>query len=441
MFSLPRLYAQNNLDTTITIYGKNFSPQVIVKLNGNIIPATKVIHNILQPSRILYVTIPLASLKTGTATLIAGTKQNGASLNSSDNVNEITVANPGQIGLAAKDTIVVKTVLSSFVLKTLEGNTVSTPQRLPDVKVGKNNLVRFIINYQNVDGSLNFAKYAADLTGNHELDTASFEILDSTGITALTTKTLKGSGQLKFTVRFNGQSLGYKRFLLALSMSGKTVIARKDYEINGFCVQEFKILAAYTDSSQNKSFTAYGSEKKYDMSSILFSYTPDIYIQLLLLQMNSICESLARQGDMSKLANTRFVLATSPVKVSYIEQSPDPHLHSDIDKLEQSSSSPTDGIPEIYNLLQDTTILRNLKCTILLVNTSGTPYRAISSDIPNGKKIPGFIVVEIKYLQRLSIVGRDFIDSFFDITGNTLETLFFDQNLLKDIRETINNDL
>jgi hypothetical protein len=445
MFSLPRLYAQNNLDTTITIYGRNFSPQVIVKLNGNIIPATKVIHNILQPSRILYVTIPLASLKTGTATLIAGTKQNGASLNSNDNINEITVANPGQLGLAAKDTIVVKPKAAQIaLLDKINGISIQSPQKLADVAFGNNNLISFVVKYENVDGVLSIDKLIADSTSGHIADLASFDIVDSNGTNPFTTKSLKGSGQLKFVVKFLGQTLGFKRILLALSMSGKTSIAKRNYELNGFCVREFTILAAYTNRS-TQLFHVYDTLMRRDPSALLTK------------AIDTLNGILARTSQITaspdNFLNTRFRLITAPFRVSYQERSPFPHLHVDIDTLAQVTMSRT--IAEIFDTMQTNIKAHNADCILMITNHDGKPYRAIASECTSNN-IPRFIIADIKYIDmqilERKLRGSTTMKNYQSIRSilyteawktkpsqtMDLNDFFYDNLLLRELRQAIN---
>ena len=442
LFALPRLYAQ---DTTITIYGKKFAPGVIVKINGRLVDSANIRRDSAQPSRILYVKFPLSWLNKPPATLLAGGKDAGASLTSNEAVSIVEVGNPGipSRGFAI-DTIYTKPQLARITLRSLNGNTLSNAQTLPDVALSRSNLTRFIVRYENVDGTLNFTKYAADSVGNHAVDTTVFDILDSAGTAALTRKTLKGSGQLTFTVRFNGQSLGYKKFTLALSMTGKTAITRQNYEFNGFCVNEFKILAAYTIKSG----------LYFHLYDTLITRNPSQLLKKAIDTLNSI---LARTVKVTptpdKFLNTRFRLVTEPFRVNYGEQSPDPHLHIDIDNLAEVLMSNT--LPQLYDTIQTNMSARNADLVLLITNTDAKPYRAIGSECTINS-IPKFIIAEIKYLD-MKILNRtslnkdmpqdyESIRSFlyteaWKLKPNQtmeLNDFFYDKLLLQELRQAIN---
>lgn len=425
IYSLPRLYAQ---DTTITIYGKNFSPRVIVKLNDVVIPESsgRIRHDTFQPSRILYVTIPLADLNTGTTTLIAGTKDAGASLNSSNvGRNKLSAANPEQLGEESISYFYV-TPSSPFVLLDSSLKKLTTPFTMPRGVVGQSVSISLAIQYKNLIGDLDIRKKLRSIAA----DTSAFEVLDSTGNAPYAPVAVNGNGYVRFRLRCTGgNTLGMKRIFLAPTLLVAGAVKASDkYETRFFSVNEFKILVAYTDSSKND-FSMYGLKNKKD---------PRVLIDSCLLVINSLLDSAVVSRDSSKFANTRFVLATTPFKVTYKETSPDPHLHADIDTLEKSRTIRT-CIPEIYDSLQINRISQNLKCTILLVNTKGTPYRAIGSEpLPSGR--PPFVVAEIKYIDRFKQGTRDYVDSFFDLNlkAKTLSSFFFDSNLLTDLRTIIN---
>jgi hypothetical protein len=423
IFSLPKLSAQ---DTTITIYGKNFSSRVIVKLNGTTIPTANVRHDLFQPSKVLYVTIPFADLRTITTAELRD-KNSGASLSSSNiGTNTISVSNPGQSGDEAISSFYVLP-RSPYALLDSNLRTLTAPFAMPRVGSGQTVTLSLAIQYKNLTGDLNILKKIFSPRGI-AADTAAFEVLDSTGNASYSPVAVSGNGYVRFRLRCTGGNiLGVKRMFLAPTLFVSGVARASDqYETRFFNTNEFKVLVAYTDSSSSN-FTMYGLSN---------TKNPRTLIDSCFLKINSLLDIAVVSGDSSKFANTRFVLATTPFKVAYKETSPDPHLHADIDTLEKSRTIRT-CIPEIYDSLQVNRISQNLKCTILLVNTKGTPYRAIASEpLPSGR--PAFVVAEIKYIDRFLQGTRDYVDSFFNMKATTLTSFFYDTNLLTDLRAVIN---
>ena len=435
LFALPRLYAQ---DTTITIYGKKFAPGVIVKINGRLVDSTNIKRDSAQPSRILYVKFPLSWLNKPPASLLAGGKDAGASLNSNEVGNIVEVGNPG----SATTTYTIYTKPKAARIALLDrtnGTTIQSSRKITDTPLGDSILLSFVIRYENVDGVLNINKFALDSSSMHTNDLNMFDIFDSTGTSVLTTKMLKGSGSLKFTLRFRGLSVGLKKIRLVLSMSGKTTITAQRYEISGFCIREFKILAGYTLKS-TQSFHVYDT---------LITRNPRQLLTQIVDTLNAILERthlLSTTPD--KFTETRFRLVTAPFQVTYQEQSPDPHLHIDIDNLSQITTLRT--IPEIYDTLRK----YNADCTLLVTNNDAKPYRAIGSECVTNS-IPQFIIADIKYidmqiLNRINNAGTsqnfESIRSFLytEAWKNKLpmmmglEDFFYDKLLLQDLRNTIN---
>ena len=425
LYGLPRLYAQT--DTVLTIYGTKFADGAKVYFNG--VEITPVLRDSLQPSRILRIRVPFSLLQQAPA--LAGIKDGGAKIQSDEITHTIRVENPSPNRGGGVSTITVIPRRTRVRLFRNLTDSVASPFQMPDVALNQQNIITLYARYENVTGNLDIQKQAISMTGSHATDTQFFEILDSTGTVAYSPIPVQGSGNIRFRVLCIGSSVGQKKIFLSLGIAGQAA-TRRQYEAQCFGVYEFKILTAYTDSSGMKDFDMYGKINRQNPKNLIESSIDKI---------NVLLQQAVVTGDTSKFANTRFVVATAPFKVAYKEQSPDPHLHADIDALEESrfpgNSIP---IPEIRTALGTPSIADNLKCTILLVNTDGTPYRAIGTDLIVGKTIPRSLVVEIKYIDRFLDAGRDFVDSFLDLKAITLDAFFYDPNLLKSLRDAINNE-
>jgi hypothetical protein len=405
MFSLPRLYAQNNLDTTITIYGKNFSPQVIVKLNGT--PISNFWHDILKPSRILYVTIPLASLKTGTATLIAGTKQNGASLNSSDNVNEITVANPGQIGLAAKDTIIVKPKAAqiAFVSSTSLDTLAALKLRIP-LSFTRDTLIR--IQYQGLTTGAKQIQFSLS-------DTTFAQIYDSLGNVLSLINISNRSGLLSFRIRFKAfaqlptDSMNRQIQLRAEIKTVATLIGQKSIRLEIFPVRIRYVVTAAKAAQENFLVQRGGTSILRSESIFSENYFSEA-LHFLEERLNNFQDSLSNLHQVSKFAQTRFTSRQPTIILSSIF--PNFTLYE-----------PTDSLIGIHHLVDRISmpppiIIPRLADEFVVMmsnfwNDYGySPYRAIGSQCQNNT-IPEYIIVEAKYVKGYIDPYRKFINPQF----------------------------
>lgn len=394
IMALSQLHAQNT-DTTITIYGKNFSPQVIVKLNGTPISPAFIRHDFFKPSRILYVTIPLASLKTGTTMLVAGAKDAAASLNSNDNVNEFTVANPGQLGLAAKDTIIVKPRAAriAFISSTSLDTLAALKMRVP-LNATRDTLIR--VQYQGLPTGTKQIRFSLS-------DTTFAQIDDSLSAVSITNQ----SGLLSFRVRLKApttlptDSMNRRVILRVEIRNMTTVFAQKNLPLEIFPVRVRYVVTAAKTAAENFSVERTGTSILRGESINPENYFPET-LRFLDERLNRLQDSLSNLRQVSKFAQTRFIsrqptIILSRIFSNFILYDPTDSLigiHYLVDRI---SMPPPIIIPRLTD--EFVVMMSNFW------NDYGySPYRAIGSQCQNNT-IPEYIVVEAKYV-------KDYIDPY-----------------------------
>ncbi len=405
LFALPRLQAQ---DTTITIYGKKFAPGVIVKLNGKTIDSVR--HDSAQPSRILYVKIKLSDLRTSTP-VIAGAKDAGGSLTSSTDTNIISLKNPEPSG--AETYFPIQVLQNRSIFFTLPNSTTRVKNLILSNKANKDTTIKLWLRFSNIPlGQKFLAEILPDENSNGG-DAAYFNFLDSTGqpLTTITAQIEKKyiPVQLRLLQQNSNSPTRYAVLRISpLNIPNNLVINEIELHLQGRLteIQTIKVLAAYT--KQNKQgFIA--SDNKYNFDPIRDTISnPKIFLADCISTLNHAIE-ISSLSDTSAFSSKRFALVEEPFEVSFIENSPDDHLHIDIDALQD-------------NLITDISNghTNNADITILLVNTITTPYKAIASGCDE-TKFPRYIIVEQRYV-------RDFINpnlakvnpSFFEEIRNIL---------------------
>lgn len=384
--------AEAQSDTTfITIYGSRFAPGARVLINGT--PITDVSRVTYISSKQLKVRVPPEYLvpqqtppvlqlnKSGTGTISSGGQTLLISVKNPDitrgvsNAKQLYLQSRSKIYITFSDTTVQKTALS---------------KRLKNLFVyannGKDTTVKLNLWYENlaVEEDISLLIRPKQVPQ----DVAYFQILDSIG-NPLTTVTGRQSstGFIPIRIKFSNQAQPERTKQVQLQLQANSVNDAQDVDIQGVTSPpEYRILVAYTlQSSENFIVKNGASDRIQD---------PKQFLKNCLILLNT---------ELSKIIPTRFTFIQEPVLVtSYMEHSPIPDLHADIDGLKNQTLS------EINTAVANDG--GKIDAVILLVNSATTPYQAIVSDCANNK-IPGFVVVEAKY-------ARIFINPENNIVNN-----------------------
>jgi hypothetical protein len=393
MYALPHLYAQQ--DTTITIYGKRFAPGAKVFLNGTLIDSLKVQHDNAQPSRILRVRIALSILQSPPA--IANIKDGGATVQSSRIVHIVRVVNPGLNRGDATDTISITRPPPTIVLKTLDGKVIGSPE-LPILNIfalmGKDTTITLRLEYSGLDAGSVSRLSAKSSNSPFQILNASGQDIENQDIS------LSGrSGNLNIRIKFTERA-GVLSDSISISLNQ---LPYRSWRFEG--IRRIKILAAYTNNCLKPFF------KIKSQSSDTTRENPVSYLQASLDTLNSFIATSGNTADTLSIHYTRFILAGSPLLVSYQEPSIlSKNIHTDITALQ--------NMPEIQaKLMMDNSI----QSVVLLVNSDEAPYRATASECTTSG-LPKFIVAEIKYAHTFIAIGNlaEVREVFFDDLRNAI---------------------
>jgi hypothetical protein len=386
-------------DTTITIYGKRFAPDVIVKLNGTTISPVNIKHDSAFPSRILYVTFPLSMLQTPSAT--AGLKGAGATLSSSNNTNIISVQNPGSN--PAFDTIYTKPRSPKIVLKTESGKIIGSNE-LPMLQATS------LFNYDTtIVVRLEYSNFNANSTllFRAKSATPSFEVLDIDDRRIIGGLNLPSTnGFVNVHVRFSAQK-GILRDTISIDLkrSNNTATPVHSFQCTG--KRRITILPFFTQKSGEpfiKIPTVGDINSVYENvgTATLMPSSADYLQQSLTILNNQI---LTGTTIRDPLYYTQFEFIQAPTLIPYSETSIiAKNLHTDLDALPI--------LPKVQELDNS-----KIHYVLMLVNTDEAPYRAFAKPTPDCSTclVPKYIVVEAKY-----------VHTFIDTAQMQVENQFFD---------------
>lgn len=386
------VHAQTPTDTLITIYGKKFAPGIKVFVDGNQVDSTKVQHDATQPSRILYIRIPLSWLVALPVTLQSA-KPKGGSTAAVINKHIVTLQNPSPSrGPSKPDTLVVQQNTPSIKLKTPSGQVIQTLSL--SVAAGTTKDTTIQLDYSGIA--------LQNGTATLQLQTASpFSVLDSLSNPLNSVVVSSQQGTMKIILRFQARAqLGIQITALTTKLADNTTFT---LPMQGFSVKFFKVLAAYTPQSATP-FNVFVSESKNDIDAT----NAVTFFPQALQTLNNYIEQRYLQDTTTRtepIYFTRFVLVDNiSIPAAYQEGSPTPELHTDID------AEPT--IAAIQTRMNaDPTI----QCAILLVNTDAIPYRAVGSTC-GVNTVPQYIVAEAKYVREFINERNAVVDfSFFQL--------------------------
>ncbi|MBD1208504.1 MAG: hypothetical protein H9535_08745 [Ignavibacteria bacterium] len=408
LITLP-LYAQ---DTTITIYGKKFAPDVIVKINGKPVDSTNIKRDSAQPSRILFVKFPLSWLnKPGASTVIA--KGAEASLTSDEVGNIVSVENPGTAPTLY--TIYTKPPQPSIAIVNVDSTKPLERQR-SFVALNQTNTIPLQIQYRNLPKqNLLVMRLSFDAPLSNS---ALFQIYDSTMKTILTgapdifLDMAKPSNRLSFNVQFKSPSTlptdtmtrSIRLRVQILDGSNLQTVIQQTIRLELVPIRIFSIRTIakndveefYQENSNLTNLTRFSGISNFFNSALLLLNSRLARAQDSIIALNNVA---------SKFAQSRFVIKqTTEVSTTNLplQTSANGNIHKQID--------------DVQNFYQQFVTLGQNEAFLIISNAAGrysfSPYQAIASSCDTDR-LPSYMVVEAKYAREYINPGTNSIHPNF----------------------------
>lgn len=386
--AVPSINAQQtNTSNILIIKGKHFARGIRVFINNEQLPTNNVIR---KSATELEVTLPPDYVIPSATTILAKGK-NAGSILTSNGVVSITLRNPAPSqGVSNARDVALKTVSPASVY--LTETSVITEDKSKSVgnvtiRVTEDKefeTVALKLWYKDMPDDEE--KIIVSITDNDGLAVPSnlFQMVqNSTPITEITT-TQPPSPQLvslKF-YRQNktaGSSGSVYRFRIKFTVGNLDI--SKEVSVNARVIKEYIAIKPFFTAKSSNTFVVAKEDNDGGQLGQL-PLPPNIFLEKCLETLNRAIDNSQDNNVISKFTKTRFKFQAAPTLLSFTEQAPIDHLHTDIERLKNIGGG-SDVTP-----------------VLLLVNSEMIPYQAIVSEC-SADKLPAYIIVEAKHAKEL----------------------------------------